>query len=42
MSALLARIEAYPGLVLLATNTTATVEPGRIRRLRRVIDYPPR
>ena len=29
MSALLARIEAYPGLVLLATNTTATVDPAR-------------
>jgi len=42
MSALLARIEAYPGLVLLATNTTATVDPAKIRRLRRVIDYPPR
>ena len=42
MSALLARIEAYPGLVLLATNTKTTIDPAKIRRLRRVIDYPPR
>jgi vesicle-fusing ATPase len=40
LSALLARIEAYPGLALLAT-TTATVDPGKIRRLRRIIDYTP-
>ena len=39
---LLARIEAYPGLVLLATNLRTTIDPAITRRLRRVIDYTPR
>jgi SpoVK/Ycf46/Vps4 family AAA+-type ATPase len=38
---LLARIEAYPGLALLATNTETHIDPAFTRRLRRVIDYPP-
>jgi SpoVK/Ycf46/Vps4 family AAA+-type ATPase len=40
--ALLARIEAYDGVVLLATNQKTNVDPAFARRLRRVIDYTPR
>ena len=39
---LLARIEAYPGLALLATNVKTNIDPAFTRRLRRVIDYTPR
>jgi SpoVK/Ycf46/Vps4 family AAA+-type ATPase len=42
-SALLARLEEYNGVTLLATNSsTPTLDPAKIRRLRRVIDYTPR
>jgi len=36
---LLERIEAYPGLALLATNLKTNIDPAFTRRLRRVIDY---
>ena len=39
---LLARIDSYPGLVLLATNLKTNIDPAFTRRLRRVIDYTPR
>ena len=39
---LLTRIEAYPGLTLLATNMKTNIDPAFTRRLRRVIDYTPR
>jgi SpoVK/Ycf46/Vps4 family AAA+-type ATPase len=42
MSALLARLEEYNGVVLLATNVGANIDPAFSRRLRRVIDYTPR
>ena len=42
MSALLARIEAYQGVALLATNLGTNIDPAFSRRLRRVIDYTPR
>ena len=38
-SALLARIEAYDGLALLATNQKTNIDPAFTRRLRRIIDY---
>jgi vesicle-fusing ATPase len=41
-SALLARIEAYNGLALLATNQKTNVDAALTRRVRRVIDYTPR
>ena len=42
-SALLARLEEYNGVTLLATNSsTPTLDPATVRRLRRVIDYTPR
>jgi SpoVK/Ycf46/Vps4 family AAA+-type ATPase len=40
--ALLARIEEYDGVVLLATNLRTNIDPAFTRRLRRVIDYTPR
>jgi SpoVK/Ycf46/Vps4 family AAA+-type ATPase len=39
---LLERIESYNGVALLATNAGTTIDPAIARRLRRVIDYPPR
>ena len=42
MSALLARMEAYQGVALLATNLGTNIAPAFSRRLRRVIDYTPR
>ena len=39
---LLTRVEAYDGVALLATNSGTTIDPAFKRRLRRVIDYPPR
>ena len=39
---LLERIESYNGVALLATNAGTTIDPAVSRRLRRVIDYPPR
>ncbi len=42
IGAILARIEAYEGVVLLATNLRADIDPAFRRRLRRVIDYTPR
>lgn len=42
MSALLARIEPYQGVALLATNPGTNIDPAFTRRLRRVIDYTPR
>jgi SpoVK/Ycf46/Vps4 family AAA+-type ATPase len=39
LSAVLARVESYSGLVLLATNAaTPTLDPAKVRRLRRVVD----
>jgi SpoVK/Ycf46/Vps4 family AAA+-type ATPase len=40
--ALLARLEAYDGLALLATSRKTNVDPAFARRIRRVIDYVPR
>ena len=40
-SYLLTRVEAYDGVVLLATNRRTTIDPAFSRRLRRVIDYTP-
>ena len=42
MSALLAGIEEYQGVALLATNLGTNIDPAFSRRLRRVIDYTPR
>ena len=42
MSALLAGIEEYQGVALLATNLGTNIDPAFTRRLRRVIDYTPR
>lgn len=42
MSALLARLEEYDGVVLLATNSRTNIDAPFTRRLRRVIDYTPR
>jgi SpoVK/Ycf46/Vps4 family AAA+-type ATPase len=39
---LLARVEKYEGVVLLATNLRTNLDPAFTRRLRRVIDYTPR
>ncbi|HET9271746.1 MAG TPA: ATP-binding protein, partial [Vicinamibacterales bacterium] len=39
---LLARVEEYNGVVLLATNLRTNIDPAFTRRLRRVIDYTPR
>ena len=39
--ALLARVEEYNGIVLLATNLRTNIDPAFTRRLRRVINYPP-
>ena len=39
---LLARVEAYDGVVLLATNLRTTIDAPFTRRLRRVIEYTPR
>lgn len=41
-SSLLARVEEYDGVLLLATNLRANIAPAFTRRLRRVIDYTPR
>ena len=41
-SHLLARIEAYTGAVVLATNLRTARDTAKIRRPLRVIDYPPR
>ena len=40
--ALLARVEEYDGVLLLATNPRTNIEPAFTRRLRRVIGYTPR
>ena len=42
VGSLLARVEAYNGLLLLATNRRTNIDPAFTRRLRRVIDYTPR
>ena len=42
MSALLARLEEYDGVVLLATTSRTNIDAPFTRRLRRVIDYTPR
>lgn len=42
VGALLARLEAYDGLVLLATNLRANIDSAFGGRLRRVIDYTPK
>ena len=42
VSSLLARVEEYDGVVLLATNLRTNVDAPFTRRLRRVIDYTPR
>jgi SpoVK/Ycf46/Vps4 family AAA+-type ATPase len=42
LSAILARIEAYQGVALLATTLGTNIDPAFSRRLRRVIDYQPR
>ena len=42
VSSLLARVEQYNGVVLLATNVRSNIDPAFSRRLRRVIDYTPR
>ena len=42
MTALLARIERYEGVALLATNLGTNIDPAFSRRLRCVIDYTPR
>jgi SpoVK/Ycf46/Vps4 family AAA+-type ATPase len=42
LTGLLARIEQYQGVALLATNASAHIDPAFSRRLRRVIDYTPR
>jgi len=41
-SHLLARLEEYDGLAILATNLRTNIDPAFSRRLRRVIDYTPR
>lgn len=41
VSHLLARIEAYRGLVILQTNTRTVLDPALMRRMRMVIDLPP-
>ena len=42
VGSLLARVEAYDGVVLLATNLRTNIDAPFTRRLRRVIDYTPR
>jgi vesicle-fusing ATPase len=42
VAALVARVESYRGIVLLATNLRVNIDPAFTRRLRRVIDYTPR
>ena len=39
---LLARVEEYDGVVLLATNLRTNIDAPFTRRFRRVIDYAPR
>lgn len=41
VSHLMARIEAYRGLVILQTNMRTTLDPALMRRIRMVIDLPP-
>ena len=41
-SSLLARLQGYNGLVLLATNLRTNIDPAFQRRVRRVVDYTPR
>jgi SpoVK/Ycf46/Vps4 family AAA+-type ATPase len=40
-ASLLGRIEAYPGVVVLATNLNANIDPAFKRRIRYFIDPPP-
>jgi SpoVK/Ycf46/Vps4 family AAA+-type ATPase len=40
VSYLLQRIEAYAGLVILATNQQTNIDPAFLRRLRFIVDFP--
>ncbi len=39
-SHLMTALEAYPGIVLLASNLKASIDPAFLRRIRHVVDFP--